>query len=223
MALERWHVGPWTARGTGIGEAFEPGVKRTPDELNFDVVGLSRILGRRQTTAEEMLMRRCQGELRPTDPRLVGVQTIPDADVARQLSELAEVAFAWIAGQAPVGYEFVRGDAVELRPLMDLGAEVVTVDAVVEVAAGRGDALAADRLAASQVRRSSTGDWYAGDAICNWSGPYPTAEQAADAVRAARVELVSQLAEAGHDDLAATATRWPDVVTQQPEAVTPPT
>lgn len=161
-------------------------------------------------------MRRCQGELRPTDPRLCGVQTIPDEDIARQLAALADVAFAWIAGQAPVGYEFVRGDAVELRPLTDLGAEVVTVDAVVQVAGERGDALPADRLAASQVRRSSTGTWYAGDATCNWSGPYPTAEQAADAVRAARVELVSQLAEAGHDDLAATATRWPDVVTQQP-------
>ncbi|MDX6281244.1 MAG: hypothetical protein QOH03_2315, partial [Kribbellaceae bacterium] len=46
MGLERWHVGPWTARGTVEGEAFEAGQKRTPDELNFDVVGLSRILGR---------------------------------------------------------------------------------------------------------------------------------------------------------------------------------
>jgi hypothetical protein len=126
---------------------------------------------------------------------------------------LADETFAWIAGQAPVGYEFVRSDAVELRPLVDLAAEVVAVDAVVQVAGerGDGDALPAGRLAASQVRRSRAGDWYAGDAVCNWSGPYPTAEQAADAVRAARVELVSQLVEAGHDDLAATATRWPEV------------
>ncbi|GAA3568033.1 hypothetical protein [Kribbella ginsengisoli] len=216
MGLERWHVGPWTARGSVLGEPFEAGVKRTPDELNFDVVGLSRILGRRQATAEEMLMRRCQGLLRPTDPRVCGVQTIEDAEVARQLAELAEVAFGWIAEQAPEGYEFVRTDAVELRPVMDLAAEVVAVEAVVQAAVERGDALPADRLAASQVRRSRTGDWYAGDAVCNWSGPYPTAEQAADAVRAARVELVNQLAEAGHDDLAATATRWPEVVTQQP-------
>lgn len=160
-------------------------------------------------------MRRCQGLLRPTDPRVCGVQTIEDAEVARQLAELADAAFGWIAEQAPEGYEFVRTDAVELRPVMDLAAEVVAVEAVVQAAVERGDALPADRLAASQVRRSRTGDWYAGDAVCNWSGPYPTAEQAADAVRAARVELVNQLAEAGHDDLAATATRWPEVVTQQ--------
>lgn len=211
MALERWHVGPWTTRGTVAGEPFEPGWKRTPDELNFDIVGLSRLLGRRQSTEEEMLMRRCQGELRPTDPRLCGVQTIADADIARQLNELAGAAFEWIALQAPEGYEFVRTDAVHLRPLTDLTAEVVAVDAVVQLAAERGDALPADRLAASHVRRSSQGDWYAGDAVCNWSGPYPTAEQAADAVRAARVSLASQLAEAGHDDLAATAERWPEV------------
>lgn len=160
-------------------------------------------------------MRRCQGELRPTDPRECGVQTIPDADTAEKLSELAGEAFAWIAQQAPVGYEFVRTDAVELRPLTDLTAEVVAVDAVVQLVAERGDALPADRLASSQVRRSQAA-WYAGDAVSNWSGPYPTAEQAADAVRAARVELANQLAEAGHDDLAATATRWPEVLTQQP-------
>jgi hypothetical protein len=213
--MERWHVGPWTTRGTVAGEPFEPGHKRTPDELNFDVVGLSRILGRRQTTAEEMLMRRCQGELRPTDPRLCGVQTIPDADIAQQLTDLANEAFEWIAEQAPEGYEFVRTDAVELRPLTDLTAEVIAVDAVVQLAAERGDALPADRLAVSHVRRSQDA-WYAGDAVCNWSGPYPTAEQAADAVRAARVELATQLAEAGHDDLAATATRWPEVLTPQP-------
>jgi hypothetical protein len=211
MALERWHVGPWTTYGTAEGAPYEPGSRRTPDELNFDVVGLSRILGRRQTTAEEMLMRRCQGELRPTDPRPCGVQTIADPELAGQLAELADVAFEWIAEQAPEGYEFVRTDAVHLRPLSDLTAEVVAVDAVVQAAAERGDALPADRLAASHVRRSRGGQWFAGDAVCNWSGPYPTAEQAADAVRAARVELANQLTEAGHADLAATATRWPEV------------
>ncbi|NEA33783.1 hypothetical protein [Streptomyces sp. SID13031] len=210
MALERWHVGPWTTRGTVEGEPFEPGLKRTPDELNFDIVGLSRILGRQQSTAEEMLMRRCQGELRPTDPRLCGVETIPDEDIARQLTALAGEAFDWIAQQAPEGYEFVRTDAIHLRPLTDLSAEVVAVDAVIQLATERGDALPADRLAAAHVRPSQDA-WYAGDAVSNWSGPYPTAEQAADAVRAARVELTTQLTEAGHPDLAATATRWPEV------------
>ena len=50
------------------------------------------------------------------------------------------------------------------------------------------------------------------DAVCNWSGPYPTPEEAVDAIRAARVELANQLGEAGHGDLAATATRWPEVL-----------
>ena len=113
--------------------------------------------------------------------------------------------------RAPQGYEFVLTDAVYLRPITDLQAEVVTVDAVIEVAAERGAALPADRLAASHVKQSKAGEWFAGDAVCNWSGPYPTAEQAADAVRAARVELANQLTEAGHNDLAATATRWPEV------------
>jgi hypothetical protein len=209
--LERWHVGPWTTHGTLPGEPFEPGRKRTPDELNFDVVGLARILGRRLSGREELQVRLWQNELRPTHTRMCGVHTLKDPDNAKLLADTAQEALVWLQNRAPEGYEFVRSDAVYLRPLTDLGAEVVTVDAVIELAAGRGDALPADRLAASQVRQARTGEWFAGDAVCNWSGPYPTAEQAADAIRAARVELTSQLAEAGHGDLAATATRWPEV------------
>ena len=209
--LERWHVGPWTTHGTLPGEPFEPGRKRTPDELNFDVVGLARILGRRLSGREELQVRLWQNELRPTHTRMCGVHTLKDPDNAKLLADTAQEALVWLQDRAPEGYEFVRSDAVYLRPLTDLTAEVVTVDAVLELAAGRGDALPADRLAASQVRQARTGEWFAGDAVCNWSGPYPTAEQAADPIRAARVELTSQLTEAGHGDLAATATRWPEV------------
>jgi hypothetical protein len=216
--LERWHVGPWTTRGSLPGEALEPGRKRTPDELNFDVVGLARILGRRLSGREELQVRLWQNELRPTHTRLCGVHTLTDPDNARLLADTAQEALAWLKERAPQGYEFVLTDAVYLRPTTDLQAEVVTVDAVIEVAAERGDALPADRLAASHVKKSRAGEWFAGDAVCNWSGPYPTAEQAADAVRAARVELANQLTEAGHNDLAATATRWPEVqvFTEQP-------
>jgi hypothetical protein len=210
-ALERWHVGPWTTRGTAPGEPFEPGRKRTPDELNFDVVGLARILGRRLSGREELQVRLWQNELRPTHTRLCGVHSLADPDNSQLLEQTAREAFDWLAARAPEGYEFVLTDAVYLRPLTDLSAEVVTVDAVIQLAAERGDALPADRLAASHVRRSAAGEWFAGDAVCNWSGPYPTAEQAADAIRAARVELANQLTQAGHPDLAATATRWPDV------------
>ncbi len=212
--LERWHVGPWTTRGTLPGEPLEPGRKRTPDELNFDVVGLARILGRRLDGRGELQVRLWQNELRPTHTRLCGVHTLADPDNAEKLRTTAREAFDWLAERAPAGYEFVFTDAVYLRPLTDLSAEVVTVDAVIQLAAERGDALPADRLAASHVRESPAG-WFAGDAVCNWSGPYPTAEEAADAVRAARVELINQLTEAGHADLAATADRWPDVPQDQ--------
>lgn len=211
MALERWHVGPWTTHGTLPGDPFEPGRKRTPDELNFDIVGLARILGRRLSGRDELQVRLWQNELRPTHTRMCGVHSLKDPANAELLAETAREALVWLQERAPQGYEFVRTDAVYLRPLTDLGAELVTVDAVVEIAAGRGDALPADRLAGSQVRQASTGEWFAGDAVCNWSGPYPTAEQAADAIRAARVELASQLTEAGHADLAATSSRWPEV------------
>lgn len=210
-ALERWHVGPWTTRGTFPGEPLEPGRKRTPDELNFDVVGLARILGRRLSGREELQVRLWQNELRPTHTRRCGVHTLADPDNSRLLAETAREALAWLAARAPEGYEFVLTDAVYLRPLTELAAETVTVDAVIQLAAERGDALPADRLAASHVRRSSAGEWFAGDAVCNWSGPYPTAEEAADAIRAARVELTNQLAEAGHPDLTATFSRWSDV------------
>ena len=212
--MERWHVGPWTMRGTPPGEPFEPGRKRTPDELNFDVVGLARILGRRLSGREELQVRLWQNELRPTHTRLCGVHTLADPANSEKLRTTARQAFDWLAERAPAGYEFVYTDAVYLQPITDLSAEVVTVDAVVQLAADRGDALPADRLAASHVRRSAAG-WFAGDAVCNWSGPYPTAEEAADAVRAARVELANQLSEASHADLAATASRWPEVQLDQ--------
>ncbi|WP_020389444.1 hypothetical protein [Kribbella catacumbae] len=214
--LERWHVGPWTTHGTLPGEPFEPGQKRTPDELNFDVVGLARILGRRLSGREELQVRLWQNELRPTHTRMCGVHTLKDPANAKLLAETAQEALAWLKERVPDGYEFILTDAVYLRPLTDLDAGVVTVDAVLQIATERGDALPADRLAASHVHQSSTGEWFAGDAICNWSGPYRTAEEAADAIRAARVELTSQLTEAGHGDLAATATRWPEVLTLRP-------
>ncbi|TCM48245.1 hypothetical protein [Kribbella sp. VKM Ac-2568] len=210
-ALERWHVGPWTTRGTLPGEPLEPGRKRTPDELSFDVVGLARILGRRLSGREELQVRLWQNELRPTHTRRCGVHTLADPDSSRLLAETAQEALAWLASRAPEGYEFTLTDAVYLRPLTELTAETVTVDAIVQLAAERGDALPADRLAASHVRRSSAGEWFAGDAVCNWSGPYPTAEEAADAIRAARVELTNQLTQVGHSDLAATFPRWSDV------------
>ncbi|TCC46414.1 hypothetical protein E0H75_25360 [Kribbella capetownensis] len=207
-ALTRWHVGPWTTRGTRPGSPFEPGLKRTPDELNFDIVGLSRILGRRQTLPEEMLVRRCQAALRPTDPRPCGVQTLTDPDLARDLAETAERAFTWIAAQAPSGYEFALTDAVELRPLLDLDAPVVAIEAVIHQAAVP---LPAARLATSHVRRSTSGHWYAGNAVCNWSGPHDTAAEATAAVQAAREDLVTQLQATGREDLARTASRWPPV------------
>ena len=206
-ALQRWHVGPWTTRGTRPGEALEPGQKRTPDELNFDIVGLSRIVGRRQTLPEEMLVRRCQAALRPTDPRICGVQTL-DAELADELAQVSALAIDWLAERAPAGYEFVLTDAVELRPLLNLSADVVAVDTVVQLA---DVPLPAARLATAHVRRSAAGDWYAGDAVCNWSGPHTTSDDAVATVQAARVQLIDQLNAAGREDLATTADRWPTV------------
>ena len=203
-ALARWHVGPWTTRGTRPGEPFEPGRKRTPDELYFDVVGLARILGRRLSGREELQVRLWQNELRPTHTRLCGVHTLAEPDLLR---ETAQEALAWLAERAPAGYEFVLTDAVELRPILDLSADVVAVDAVIALATERGTALPAARLAAAHVRPG----WYAGDAVCNWSGPHPSAEDAVTVVQAARDELANELRAAGHDDLAATAPRWPAV------------
>ncbi|HZX02349.1 hypothetical protein [Kribbella sp.] len=203
-ALTRWHVGPWTTRGTAAGAAFEPGRKRTPDELNFDIVGLSRIVGRRQTLPEEMLVRRCQAALRPTDPRVCGVQTL-DPELSAELATAATNAFTWLTERAPTGYQFIHTDAVELQPLLDLSADAIAVDAVVQLA---GVPLPAARLATSHVRRSPTGSWYAGDAVCNWSGPHPTSAEAVAAVEAARAQLTTQLATTGRQDLANTADRW---------------
>jgi hypothetical protein len=219
--LERWHVGPWTTSGTAAGAPLEPGRRRTPDELNFDVVGLARILGRRLDGRAELQVRLWQNELRPTHTRLVGVHTLADPENSELLRQSAEEAFAWLSALAPAGYEFVLTDAVRLQPKLDLTAEVVAVDAVVQLAADRGDAFPADRLATSHVRRSSTGDWYAGDAVCNWSGPYPTADEAVAAVRAARVELADQLRAGGHEDLADTEPRWAPVQVEQSRAARP--
>jgi hypothetical protein len=215
-ALARWHVGPWTTRGTLPGEPFEPGRKRTPDELNFDVVGLARILGRRLSGREELQVRLWQNELRPTHTRMCGVHTLADRSNAALLRDTAQEALRWLASRAPAGYEFVLTDAVELRPLLDLNAEVVAVDAVIQVAHERGATLSAARIAASHVRRSAAGDWYAADAACNWSGPHDTADDAAAVVQAAREELAEQLRVTGHEDLAATAPRWPAVPIEPP-------
>ncbi|MEV5963917.1 hypothetical protein AB0L70_19270 [Kribbella sp. NPDC051952] len=206
-ALTRWHVGPWTTRATLPGEPFEPGVRRTPDELNFDIVGLSRILGRRQTLPEEMLVRRCQAALRPTDPRPCGVETLTDASLAAALAEVADQAFAWIAERAPSGYEFVLTDAVELRPILDLTAEVVPIEAVLALATGD---LPMAHLAASHVRHSPTGNWYAGNAACNWSGPHDTPEAATAAVQEARAALTTHL-KTTNPALATTSSRWPPI------------
>jgi len=185
-----------------------PGRRRTADELNFDVVGLARILGRRLSGRDELQVRLWQNELRPTHTRMCGVHTLADPDNARLLHDTAQEALAWLGERAPAGYEFVLTDAVELRPRLDLSADVIAVDAVVQLA---DRPLPAARLATAHVRRSATGDWYAGDAVCNWSGPHATSDDAVAAVRAARDELVEQLRAADRDDLAATADRWPAV------------
>ncbi|MFF0264022.1 hypothetical protein [Kribbella sp. NPDC004536] len=203
-ALTRWHAGPWTTRGTRPGEAPVPGRRRTTDELNFDVVGLARILGRRLTGRDELQVRLWQNELRPTHTRRCGVHTLADPSNAQLLHDTAQEALAWLAERAPAGYEFVLTDAVELRPLLDLSADVIAVEAVVQLA---DLPLPAARLATSHVRPG----WYAGDAVCNWSGPHPTSDEAVAAVQTARTELVDQLRAAGRDDLAATADRWPTV------------
>jgi hypothetical protein len=207
-ALARWHVGAWTTRGTLPGQAFEPGRKRTPDELNFDVVGLSRILGRRLSGREELQVRLWQNELRPTHTRMCGVHTLADPDNAQLLKETAAAALAWLDDLAPAGYQFVLTDAVELQPVLDPNAEVVAVEAAIQLAAVD---LPAARLAAAHVRRSAAGDWHAGDAVCNWSGPHDSADAAVAVVQTARLELVEQLRTAGRQDLAATAPRWPSV------------
>jgi hypothetical protein len=176
------------------------------------VVGLARILGRRLSGRDELQVRLWQNELRPTHTRQCGVHTLADPDTAQLLHQTAQEALIWLQERAPAGYEFVLTDAVELRPLLDLDADVVAVDAVVQLA---DTPLPAARVATAHVRRSTTGDWYAGDAVCNWSGPHATFDQAVAAVQAARAELVAQLRAAGRDDLADTAPRWPEVPVEQ--------
>lgn len=213
--LQRWHVGPWTTRGTLPGEPLAPGRRRTPDELYFDVIGLARILGRRLSGQEELQVRLWQNELRPTHTRRCGVHTLSDPADAQLLADTAQEALAWLNTHAPAGYEFILTDAVYLRPLLDLTADVVPVEAVLHHATTRSPlseaAAQLSRLAAAHVRRSATGTWYAGDAVCNWSGPHPTVRAATEAVLAARADLVAHLATTGSPDLAATSTRWPDV------------
>lgn len=209
-ALERWHVGPWTTRGTLPGEPLEPGRKRTPDELNFDVVGLARILGRRLDGRAELQVRLWQNELRPTHTRLCGVHTLADPDNSRLLADTARDAFTWLAGRAPAGYEFVLTDAVYLQPRTDLDADVVAIEAVIQRATERdGTTPPTAPLAASHVRRSAANAWYAGDAVCNWSGPHSTADEALAAVQTARTALAQYLRDRGHTDLASTESRWP--------------
>ena len=96
----------------------------------------------------------------------------------------------------------------QAEALPDLYADVVAIEAVVESAATE---LPAARLATAHVRRSTAGDWYAGDGVCNWSGPHDTADAAVAAVQTAREDLAEQLRAAGREDLAATAPRWPSV------------
>lgn len=206
--LVRWHVGPWTTRGTPPGEVAVPGRRRTTDELYFDVVGLARILGRRLSGRDELQVRLWQNELRPTHTRRCGVHTLADPSNAQLLHDTAQEALAWLGERAPAGYEFVLTDAVELRPLLDLTADVIAVDTVVQLA---DVPLPAARLATAHVRRSAAGDWYAGDAVCNWSGPHTTSAEAVAAVQAARLQLVDQLIAADREDLAATADHWPTV------------
>jgi hypothetical protein len=212
-ALTRWHVGPWTTRGTRPGDTPVPGVRRTTDELYFDVVGLARILGRRLSGRDELQVRLWQNELRPTHTRRCGVHTLADPDNARLLHDTAQEALAWLDERAPAGYQFVLTDAVELQPRLDLTAEVVAVDAVVQLA---DTPLPTARLATAHVRRSADGDWYVGDAVCNWSGPHESADAAVAVVQQARTELVAQLLAAGRDDLAGTADRWPVVPVETP-------
>jgi hypothetical protein len=208
--LARWHVGPWTMPATAPGERLQPGRRRTPDELNFDVLGLARLLGRRLSGTEELQVRLWQNELRPTHTRQCGVHTLADPDNAARLGAAAGEAFGWIAARAPAGYRFELTDAVYLRPVGDLDGPVVAVEAVLAAAAAQGVPVpvAPARVAAGHVRRGADGGWYVGDAACVWSGPHDRADQAVAAVRAARNAVVGVLAAAGSDELAATAPRW---------------
>lgn len=195
-------------RATAPGEPFRPGVRRTPDEANFDVVGLARILGKRQSGGEELQVRLWQNELRPTHTRVCGRHTLADPGNAAALAAKARDSFAWLAARAPAGYHFTWTDAVYLRPDEDLHAAVVPVERVVELARGLTPATAA--LATAHARRSGPA-WAAATGALVLAAPFPTATEAVAAITAARADLTRALREAGHPDLAATATRWPPV------------
>jgi hypothetical protein len=211
--LPRWHTGPWTMPATLPGEPLRPGRRRTPDELNFDVLGLARILGRRLSGAQELQVRLWQNELRPTHTRQCGVHALADPDNAARLADAAREAFEWLAARAPAGYEFELSDALCLRPIDDLDGPVVAVEAVLAAASGQGVPLSAAlvRLAVCHVRHGSDGGWYAGDAACVWSGPHPRVDAAVAVVTAARAELIDALRAVGQDGLARTAPRWAPV------------
>lgn len=207
--LTSWHVGPWTSSGTAPGEPLQPGARRTPDELNYDVIALSRGLGREESPELQLKMRLWQNELRPTHTRMCGVHTIAAPESARDLAENARDAFEWIAQRAPVGYRFVFTDAIYLEPtaLDEVDQGPLSVDAVVEEARHRGYAVPAARLARSHVRPSGDA-WVAGDVACIWAGPVATRDAAINAITSARDALVEQLRNSGGDDLAGTADRW---------------
>jgi hypothetical protein len=201
-AFETWHVGAWTARGAGAGE---PGRLRTADELNLDIVGLARLLGRPDPPSEQQVI------LPRPGTRLFGVHSLADAEEARRLQAMADAAFDWIATRAPAGYRFVRTDAVRLEPVDDLAAPVVAIEAVTARADGVPAPLAA--TAASHVRRSGTG-WVAGDVARIWAGPFDTRAEALAAVESARADLARWL----HDHeptLSATADRWPPIPSER--------
>ncbi|WP_328991708.1 hypothetical protein OG394_35930 [Kribbella sp. NBC_01245] len=162
MTLTRWHVGPWTARGTAPGEPLQPGRRRTPDELNFDIVGLARILGRRLSGPEELQVRLWQNELRPTHTRLCGVHTLADPANAELLAATAEKAFEWLQAQAPEGYRFVRTDAVYLEG----GPALVVWEA--------------------------PDGWVVGDAACRWAGPFETEAEASQALPEVQVQRATK-------------------------------
>jgi hypothetical protein len=216
-ALTRWHVGPWTMPATAPGEPYRPGVRRTPDEANFDVVGLARILGRHQTGGEELQVRLWQNELRPTHTRVCGRHALADPDNAAALAAKARDSFAWLAARAPAGYHFTWTDAVYLRPDEDLDAPVVALEHVVALARARGLTPDSAALATAHARRSGDA-WTAAAGALILAGPFPTAAAATAAITAARADLARALRDAGHPDLAATAPRWAPVPTDTPEA-----
>lgn len=204
-------------RATAPGEPHRPGVRRTPDEANFDVVGLARILGKHQGGGEELQVRLWQNELRPTHTRVCGRHTLADPDNAAALAAKARESFTWLAARAPAGYRFTRTDAVYLEPLTDLTAPVVAIEHVAAVARARTTSFpeAAAELAAAHARRSG-GAWVAATGALVLAGPFPTADAAVAAITEARTALAGALRDAGHADLADTASRWPPVPTDSP-------